>query len=106
MFGKQEPAPQAILGHAIGWGSEHGDTHIVVSGRPAGVELHVELPFFASQFIVLGLFLSGQRVPLQGQRAVKHGPAVPSQQSHSPTMPTSPQGTSGPHCSWVKSTQI
>lgn len=42
-------------------------THIVVSGRPAGVELHVELPFLPSQFVVLGLLLPGQCVPLQGE---------------------------------------
>ena len=31
--------------------------YVIVTRGPAGVELHVELPFFACQFIVLGLFL-------------------------------------------------
>lgn len=43
------------------------ETHVVISGRPAGVELRVQLPFFPGQLVVLGLFLSRQRMPLRTQ---------------------------------------
>lgn len=41
-----------------------GNTHIVVSGWPAGVQLRVEESLFPSQFVIFGLFLLRQRVPL------------------------------------------
>lgn len=42
-----------------------GSPYIVVPGRPGRVELHVELSLFPGQLVVLGLFLAGQRMPLQ-----------------------------------------
>ena len=33
------------------------DTYIIVSGGPAGVELHVELPFLPGQLVILSLLL-------------------------------------------------
>lgn len=39
-------------------------TYIVVPGRPGRVELGVKLPLLPGQFVVLGLFFSGQVVPL------------------------------------------
>lgn len=37
---------------------------VIVTGRPARVQLHVDLPLFAGQLIVLGLLVAAQRVPL------------------------------------------
>lgn len=48
---------------------ENLKTYIVVSCRPAGVELHVKLSFFPGELVVFGLLLSGKSVPL---RAHKH----------------------------------
>lgn len=42
-----------------------GGSYVVVPCRPCGVQLHVELSLFSGQLVVLGLFLSGQRMPLQ-----------------------------------------
>ena len=42
-----------------------GSPYVVVAGRPGRVELHVELSLFPGQLVVLGLFLSGQCVPLE-----------------------------------------
>lgn len=42
-----------------------GNPYVVIPGGPGGVELHVELPLFPGQLVVLGLLLAGQRVPLQ-----------------------------------------
>lgn len=39
-------------------------SYVVVSGRPGGVELHVQLSLFPGQLVVLGLFLPGQCMPL------------------------------------------
>lgn len=47
------------------------NTNVVVSGRPGGVELHVELSLFPGQLVVLGLFLPGQCVPLETQNKQK-----------------------------------
>ena len=38
---------------------------VVVPGRPARVQPHVRLSLLARQLVVLGLVLSGQRVPLK-----------------------------------------
>ena len=47
-------------------------THIVVSGRPAGVELGVQLSLLTSQVVVLGLLFAGQRVPLFRGKTTQH----------------------------------
>lgn len=40
-------------------------THVVVPGRPAGVQLGVDEPLLASHLVIFGLFFFGQRVPLR-----------------------------------------
>lgn len=45
--------------------------YVVVPSRPGWVELHVQLSFFSSQLVVLGLFLSGQGVPLETQKNIE-----------------------------------
>lgn len=37
---------------------------VIITGRPAGMQLHVDLPLFACQFIVFRLFLAAESVPL------------------------------------------
>lgn len=58
---------------------------VVVSGRPPGVQLGVEESLFASQFVIFGLFLFGQRMPLCAENETP---------SHTQTCSTIPVGTS------------
>jgi len=37
---------------------------VVVSRRPARIELHVDLPLLPGQLVVLGLFFAAEAVPL------------------------------------------
>lgn len=46
--------------------SRKRSTYIVIPCRPARVQLHVKLPLLPGQLIVLGLFFSGQGMPLRG----------------------------------------
>lgn len=46
--------------------SRKRSTYIVIPCRPARVQLHVKLPLLPGQLVVLGLFFSGQGMPLRG----------------------------------------
>lgn len=63
---RQTQDPVSVpLADVLGGAKQAAGTHVVVSGRPARVQLGVDESLLASHLVIFGLFFFGQRVPLR-----------------------------------------